>query len=176
MNVPNNSVTFPIARVSGGCLHVSTTGTNADRVTFDNAVLGSMFCVPLRIPMDLDQTYPSYVYADLQATVDNATTGLTAVLQANATMCPENGAWFDWDGQVDFAIPNPWSFLDTTRVSFDNGGGNMFPGGTLIPGGMLGMRLRRLPANPNDNYPQLLGALASLTLVYHQRCQWPLCC
>ena len=169
--MPRSVITAVVARIGGGTLHNRTIGTNADAVSFDNAFLSSMWCAPIRLPDDLDPTYPANVYADLAPDIDNATSGYSAILQVNATICPENGPWLDHDAELALSIPNPWSILDTLRVTFDDGSGVTFPAGILTAGAVLGLRLKRLPADARDNYPRIMPALACLTLDYHRRCQ-----
>jgi len=169
--MPQNTISLPGTRTTGQAFLTNFIGSSMNACNFDQAVSGSMWCAPFRLPADFDPSYPSYVYADLAAVVGNATAGLATVVRVNMTHVPAIGTPADLDVQIGWPIPNPWTAGDVQRILFDDGTGVTYPGGTFLAGDMVGMLLRRVPGDAVDNYLQPLRAAASLTLVYHQRCQ-----
>jgi hypothetical protein len=175
LTMPGNTITLPVMRVSGGTVHTRTIGTATDGVTFDSATTGNVWYAPFRLPSDYDITRKSTLYIDFQCAVTNAQNGFTALFNFLTTHTNTSGVALNSSGILSLAIPNPWTALDMLRIPLLAGLDFTYPANRYLAGDVVGLFIKRLPTDPEDNYPQSIGAIASLTLEYYRRCQWGGC-
>lgn len=173
--MPQKTISLPFARVSGTATHTQNMGTSADAVLFDQAILGTMWTAPFRVPVDCDVSRPIICAVELQAQTDNTLPGFNAVFRCDSTFWSRDGSPTDLDTETIFPIPNPWLFTDSSRLIFDNGNGWTYDAASFPADATIGIRLRRTPAHGSDNYLQPIRAAAFIALTYYQRCQ-KICC
>lgn len=173
--MPQTVISLPFTRGSGSLTHTQNMGSSADAVLFDQAILSTMWTAPFRMPPNADLSRPMSVWAELQPQTDNTTDGLSAFFRLDSSFWAPNEDPQDADVQLQFPIPNPWLFTNTTRLLFDSGLGFTYEGGLFPPDAVHGIRLRRLAADPIDNYTHPIRCAAALFLAYYLRCQ-RVCC
>jgi hypothetical protein len=146
--------------------------TNAAAVGCSPTISQGIFCQPLQLPRDVDNSYP------IDVRIWTAPAGLATpqpsafVLGWSTTLLdPQtNLITFGPAGNLTVTVPNPWNTSDGLHTLLDDGSGHTFPAHSFPQDALLGISVFRIGAFPADTLAIVLKMALSIDLSYNALC------
>lgn len=127
---------------------------------------GGIYAAAMQIPDSMDLSAPARVIILIAPSADAFMNGQTVRLRLGWTRVTPAGV--ETEGQLDndWNLPNNWKNTEPKHVTYDNGSGDTFAGGSFTAGDVVGFRFSRVGTAAEDTFIQSLTFFERLTFEY----------
>lgn len=148
---------------------IAVRGKGLTARTINAGLDGGVYTAATRIPNIMDLSAPARVIITIAPFADALMNGQTVRLRLGWTRVTPAGVETEGELDNDWNLPNDWKKTEPKHITYDNGSGDTFAGGSFTAGDVVGFRFSRVGAAVEDTFIQPLTLFEHLTLDYTAR-------
>jgi hypothetical protein len=129
-----------------------------------------VYLEPIRLPRSFDPSYPCTLSCLITRVAGADPIYHTTDWQIVANHLHAAHAPVDLTFDYQWIVTLPWPINDPRLITFDNGLAHTFDAHAFDEDDVLGIRIARVPSEPDDRYERSINIPAVVQLTYTSRC------